>query len=155
MSKKFNLIDVLVLIVVIVFAVGLYMRFSAPQSKKVTVNTSYEVTVKVSDIRSFTRDALKKSTTIFAEDSGVALGEITGVEEAPFAKALETLEGDFVSAEVPEKYECLVTFKTDLRETDTGYYAADSSEIKVGSTFYIYSKYVATSCTIVSIEKQS
>ena len=45
MSKKFNLIDVLILIVVVVFAVGLYMRFSAPQSKKVTVNTSYEVTV--------------------------------------------------------------------------------------------------------------
>ena len=155
MKRKFNLIDVLVLIVIIVFAIGIYVRFSAPKSESVKTNTSYEVTVKVSDIRRFTKDALKKSTVLLAEKSETVIGEVISVEEAPYFDSLESSDGKVVSAPVPEKYECLVTFKTDLRETDTGYYSADSSEIKVGSTFYVYSKYVSTSGKIVSIKKQN
>ena len=152
MKKKINLIDVLILIVVIVFAAGVYMRFASPATEKVVTNNSYEMVVKVSNVRSYTVDALKKSKEIFFKDTTL-IGEVVSVEEGPYIAPLKKLNGEFIKAEVPEKYECIVTLKMNLKESDTSYFAGNDLELRVGSGFDIESKYVSTSGAIISIDK--
>ena len=152
-QKKFNFVDMLVLVVVVIFAIGLFVRFNTPETKSVVTTTPYEITVKVSDVKSFTVDALKKSTTVINGESEEIIGEILSVEDSAFIDDLECADGEIISAPVPERYECLVKIKSECRENDTTFFAQDNSEIKVGSTLYINSKYVGTSGKVVAIEK--
>jgi len=152
MRKKLNAIDIAVVLLVIVAIVGFAVRFKSSATDSVTSDIKFRYTMKIDGIRSFTVDALEKKGIVTDEDSVINVGEITDVVVEDSTKAAVLTDGSMVSAPVPERYTCYVTIEAMGRESEGKYILDDTTELAVGRTTDLVSKFVHTSGTIESIE---
>lgn len=152
---KVNIIDVLAIVLVIAVVVGIALRFKAPTTDTVKADTNFVYTVKVSGVKSYTVDALKKKGNITDYRSDKKRGEIIEVVAGPCSTEAERADGKIVMAEQPQRYNVTVTIKTKGKEVKNSYITEDSDELSVGRVVDIYTKYVHTSGKIMSVKKMS
>lgn len=150
---KFNIIDLLAIILVIAVAVGIVVRFKSTVTTAVKSDEGFVYTVKVSGVKSYTVDALEKKGKVTDKKSELDLGEITDVVAEPASTQTERADGKIITAEQPERYDVTVTIKTRGKEAENSYITADSNELSVGRMTDIYTKYVHTSGKIMSVKK--
>ncbi len=150
---KFNIIDALAIILVIVVAVGIAVRFKSTITTAVKSDEGFVYTVKVSGVKDYTVDALMKKGKVTDKKSELDLGEITDVVVGPSATQRERADGKIINAEEPERYNVTVTVRTRGKEAENSYITADSNELSVGRTVDIFTKYVHTTGKIMSVEK--
>lgn len=150
-TKRFNIIDIAVVLIIIVFAVGIGIRLINGKSIKNTVDITY--TVKVGNIRSFTKDALLKSNVLTDDKTGAVLGEIVSVTPTAYETEVHTDGGELVLAEMPERFECIVVIKAAAKEQDGKYMLDEKTEIAPGKDFPVITKYVKTTGTVISVNK--
>lgn len=150
---KFNIIDLLVILLIIAVIVGIAVRFGSSVTTAVKSDEEFEYVVKVESVRKYTIDALEKKGKLSDKKATVDLGEIVSVEYEPATFLSQKANGEVVKAEQPERYTAYVTIKTKGKESDNSYIMADSNELSVGRSTEIFSKYVHTSGTIMSVEK--
>ncbi len=152
---KFNIIDLLVIILIAAVVVGIAVRYGSSVTTAVKSDEEFEYVVKVESVRMFTIDALEKKGKVTDKKSTLDLGEITDVQYEQTKYQSTTADGRIIFAEQPERYTAYVTIRTRGKESDNSYITADSNELSVGRTTEIFSKYVHTSGTILSVEKLS
>ena len=152
-KEKFNIIDLLAIILVIAVAVGIVVRFKSTITTAVKSDESFVYTVKVSGVKDYTVDALEKKGKVTDKKSEIDLGEITDVVAEPCTTQAERADGKIVDAQQPERYNVTVKIKTHGKEAENSYITADSNELSVGRMTEIYTKFVHTSGKIMSVEK--
>ena len=150
---KFNIIDILAIVLVVVVIAGIVWRFGSSVTTAVKSDSEFTYTVRVEAVRDYTIKALEKGGKITDKNSTMDLGEIVDVKVEPATKTEERADGIIVDSEVPDRFTAYVTIKTFGKEADNSYIAADSNELSVGRTTEIFSKHVHTSGKIISVEK--
>lgn len=150
---KFNIIDLLVIVLVIAMIGGIALRFGSRVTTAVKSDEEFEYVVRVEAVRQYTIDALNKKGVVTDKKSTMDLGEIVSVEYEPATMTSQTADGKLVNAALPEKYTALVTIRTTGKESDNSYITADSNELSVGRTTELFTKYVHTSGSIESVKK--
>jgi hypothetical protein len=150
---KFNIIDLLVIILIIAVVVGICVRFGSHVTTAVKSDEDFEYVVRVESVRDYTVDALEKMGKVTDKKSTLDLGEIVNVEKEPAKFLSETADGEMVYASQPDRYTAYVTIRTKGKESDNSYITADSNELSVGRVTEIISKYVHTSGKIMSVKK--
>ena len=150
---KFNIIDVLVILLLIAVVIGIAVRFGSSVTTAVKSDEEFEYVVKVESVRQYTVDALNKKGKITDKKSELDLGEIVSVETEPAKFLSEKSNGEMVYASQPDRFTAYVTIKTQGKESDNSYITADSNELSVGRVTEIFSKYVHTSGKIMSVTK--
>ncbi|MGN0163714.1 MAG: DUF4330 domain-containing protein [Candidatus Ornithomonoglobus sp.] len=150
---KFNIIDLLVIILIIAVIAGIVVRFGSKITTAVKSDEEFEYTVKLESVRQYTVDALEKKGKLSDKKATVDLGEIIDVQTEPAAFLSETADGRMVYAKQPDRYTVYVTIRTRGKESDNSYITADSEELSVGRDTEIYSKYVHTTGVITSVKK--
>lgn len=150
---KFNIIDLLVIILIVAVIAGIVVRYGSSVTTAVKSDEEFEYVVKVESVRKFTIDALEKKGKVTDKKSTLDLGEIVSVEYEPTKYQSTTANGKIIFAEQPDRYTAYVTIKTRGKESDNSYITADSNELSVGRTTEIFSKYVHTSGTILEVNK--
>ena len=153
-NGKFNIIDILAIVLVLVVIVGIVWRFGSSVTTAVKSDSEFTYVVKVEGVRDYTIKALEKGGRVTDKNSTMDLGEIVDVAVMPATTISETATGNVISTELPGRYSAMITIKTYGKESDNSYIAADSNELSVGRTTNIFSKYVHTSGIIMSVEKQ-
>ncbi len=151
---KFNIIDILAIMLVVVVIAGIVWRFGSQVTTAVQSDSEFIYTVRVEGVRDYTIKALEKGGKITDKNSTMDLGEIVSVKTAPAEITTERADGTVVKSEMPDRYTAMVTIKTFGKESDNSYIAADSNELSVGRYTEIFSKYVHTSGKIMSVEKK-
>lgn len=149
---KINIVDFCVVLVVILFAAGIGVRFLSRASEYVKTPKTYEYTVSVSGVREFTVQALEKMGNITDEDGNMVVGEIVSVERVPYEVQVVTVDGEVKETVMPERLKCNVTIRAEGKESNECYFTKDDVEISVGRTVEVISKYVNTSGVISSVE---
>lgn len=152
---KFNIIDLLVIILIAAVVVGIAVRYGSSVTTAVKSDEEFEYVVKVESVRMFTIDALEKKGKVTDKKSTLDLGEIIDVQYEQTKYQSTTAAGKIIFADQPERYTAYVTIRTRGKESDNSYITADSNELSVGRMTEIFSKYVHTSGTILSVEKIS
>lgn len=154
---KFNVIDLLVILLIAAVAVGLLVRFGSSITKAVKSDEEFEYEVRVQSVRHFTIDALKTTMETESEltdkKATVELGKIIDIKSEPATVLSEKNDGTMVKAPQEDRYTVYVTIKTRGKESDSSYILADSNELAVGRSTEIISKYVHTSGLITSVKK--
>lgn len=150
---KFNIIDVLAIVLVVVVALGLVVRFKSNVTTAVKSDEEFVYTVKVSGVKEYTVKALTEKGKVTDKKSEMDLGEITDVKSSPAKVQSERADGKYVWAELPDRYDVTLTVKTRGKEAENSYITADSNELSVGRTIDIYTKYVHTTGKIMSVDK--
>lgn len=151
---KFNIIDLLAIVLVVVVIAGIVWRFGSSVTTAVQSDGEFIYTVRVEGVRECTIKALESKGKITDKNSTMDLGEILDVRVEPATSKVQRVDGTTVKGELPERYTAAVTIKTYGKESDNSYITADSNELSVGRTTEIFSKYVHTSGKIMSVEKQ-
>lgn len=149
---KISIIDIAVIILVMAAAIGITVRFTSKTTTAVTSNITLKYAVKVNAVRQFTVDALEKSTILTDKKAELNLGEIKNIETSDSKIQSTTTGGKIKWAGLPDKYTCVVTIESEARESEDNYVLDDTTEISVGRTMEIYTKYVKTTGEIISVE---
>lgn len=150
---KFNIIDLLAILLVIAVVIGLAVRFSSSVTTAVKSDEEFVYTIKVEGVRQYTIDALKKGGKVTDKKSTMDLGEILSVETEPAEQQVERADGKITRTSLPDRYTAIVTVQTRGKESENSYITADSNELSVGRVTDLYSKYVHTSGKIMSVKK--
>lgn len=149
---KISIIDIAVILLVIVIAAGIAMRYGSSITAAVKSDKLFEYTVRVPSVRSYTVAALEKKGKITDKRSEQDLGEITEVKTVDAEFQSTTADGNIVETTLPDRYTCLVTIQARGKESEDGYIMNDTTELSVGRSVDIYSKYVKTSGEIMSVK---
>lgn len=150
---KFNIIDLLVIVLILAVIGGIILRFGSSMTTAVKSNEEFEYVVRVEAVRPYTVEVLNKKGVVTDKNSNMDLGEIISVEAEQATLSSQRADGKLVDAELPGKQNVLVTIKTQGKESDNSYITADSNELSVGRMTEIYTKYVHTTGMIVEVKK--
>ncbi len=149
---KFSIIDAGVILIILIVAAGIFVRFSSGMTTAVKSDKEFEYKVEVTGVRQYTIDALNKKGKITDKKSEMNLGEITNVEVTPAKTQSVTASGEIITTDLPDRYSCIVTIRARGKESDDSYIMNDSTELSVGGGTNIFSKYVRTSGEIISVK---
>lgn len=149
---KISIIDLFVIILAAAVVIGIGIRYGSKITTAVKSSEEFECTIKVSNVREFTVDALEQKGVITDKKSEIELGEIIFVESEPAEFESTTADGRIINTTLPERYNCTVTIRAKGKVSDEAYIMDDSNELSVGRTMDIYSKYVKTSGEIKSVK---
>lgn len=150
---KISIIDVLVVIVLIVAAFGISLRFYSAPAKSARERVKLSYIVEIENIREYTVDAMERKGVVIDPKQKCEIGEITEVAYEPQKQEEFDSDGNLVYAEVPNKYKLTVTILSEGKESENGYYVGNDTELSIGSTVSLATKYANSSGKVVSIEK--
>lgn len=149
---KVSIIDIGVILIILAAIVGLCIRFMSGTTVAVTSNETFRYTVKVSSVREYTVNALEKKGILTDKNSEMELGEITQVETQDAKMQSTRADGKIEWSNLPDRYTCIITIEAQGRESEDGYILDDTTELSVGRSVEIITKYVKTSGEIMSVE---
>ena len=142
---KISIIDIIVVVVLILCLVGAYMRFGGRAAQIVSKSTPIDYTVEIKGVRAFTVDGLKKMGACSDQKTKKYVGDIVEVVESPAQGVLQMADGSFLKAPVPERFDVLVTIRTDGKMDDRTFFNNQNSEITAGSYYEVISAWVHSS----------
>lgn len=149
---KISVVDIAVILIIVVLAVGICMRFSGNSASPATYGEKIECAFLVKNIRMFTVSALEKGGPLYDKTSKEYIGEITDVKYEPGEYYLNMADGSFETVRNPEdRYNAYVTVEFTGKTSDSGYYTAASKYLAAGTTVLINSKYAECESTVYSI----
>lgn len=150
---KINIVDAAAILLVIAVIAGICVRFGSKFTTAVESSETFEYVVKVQNVREYTVDALKKGGVITDKNSEEILGEVKDVRIETAYDTRETADGKITDVEIPEKYTCYVTVEAQGKESDDVYIMSDTTELSVGRTVDLYTRYCQTSGIIKEVTK--
>ena len=149
---KFNVIDLLIVLVVLLAVVATVYKFGFSAHKDSTVlSGKIEYVLKAENIRMFTVNALVVGDTVYDEESGKAIGVITDVDYTPYEQYVTTINGTISKSKVPEKYDAFVKVECDARISDDGYFANGTKQIVKFSTMKITTQKIEVTTKVDSV----
>lgn len=141
---KISIVDIFVILIAIVVALGIFVRFSGNKGKAVVSNDTFYYTFEVENVRRFSYDAVMESigTNYYSiEKSEDNMGVLVDVKPSQGTMMVEKTDGTAVVTDVPENYNLQLTFKIDGKINDRGYYTSSMRGISAGGQYTIKSKY--------------
>ncbi len=150
---KVSIIDIFALILVVVMALGIYMKFFRTVETTAVENCTIEYEYKVTDVRMYSVTALKQSEKIFDEKTKEYMGEIVNVEYTPSIQKAELSDGRVVMTEAPDKYDAVVKIRVKGGVNSAGYFTEENKSICAGSKCITKTKFAKTEGEIISVKK--
>ena len=152
---KVSIIDILVVVLIVVGIFGIGFAYKQIKANDIlTENKSLfgqqtdldtlVVTMRLEEVREVTVSAIKEGDEIFAADTGKYIGEISQVSTEPATRTGADIYGDVFEAELPERYDVILTVNVPGKLTDGGYMTASNIHLVYGSTMEVKTPAVQT-----------
>ncbi len=149
---KINILDLFVVILIVVLALGTYYKFTSPKTSIAGGDSNIEFVLKVRQVSDFTEKYYEVGDTVYDTKTGQNLGVITNVETTVSKDVIETVQGEAVLAEVPHKIDVYLTVNAQGLETEKSYLIDGAYELKRGSGIALKTKNVQVSSFVYDIK---
>lgn len=150
---KISIVDIGVVLLVLLLAAGILLRFSGAQDMPVSDGEPLECVVLVQNVRSFTVDALRRGGPVYDRSSKQYVGEVTGISPEPGKTMLLLTDGTYHEVETENRYNVYVTISFTGKAGDGGYYTDANKQLTVGSSIGMDGKYFQCDGTIKQVRK--
>lgn len=150
---KISIIDVFVIILVLVLAAAIYMRFFTKNETAVTSEVDFTYQIKVYAVRPTTANNVKAGDKMYSSESGALLGTVTDVEVTDAVIEIEKSDGTFAEAATGDRCDAVITIDGTGIISNGRYFADRSFEIAVNDRVEVCTKYCTFGGYIWSIEK--
>lgn len=143
--KKFDwlIIGVLVLVILVIGYKQVSDRYLKFSDDKTSIELSdLTFTYRVDEIRMMSVAAIEVGQTLYELDSMTPLGTIASVTYEPAKDWILTKEGQYVYAEIPEKYTTYIQVEGQVLETESKILAQGIYELKINSEVKIGTRIV-------------
>lgn len=151
---KISVIDIAVILIIAVLAVGIYIRFSGTTQTIATAGEDIECTFLVRNIRTFSAEALERGGPVYDKTSKEYIGEITDVRIDEGEYQVNMADGTFEAVAPEERYNAYVTVEFEGKVGENGYYTAANKYLAAGTTVVINTKYAQCESTVYSIKEK-
>lgn len=151
---KISIVDLAVIAAIVIVTAGVYVRFFGGPTKTVVQSSDFYYTLQVKNIRESNLRGLEKSVNgrfYLNEKITSEMGTLTAIEPSPATGILEAADGRIVVADVPERYDAVLTFKITGRVNDRGYFTPTLEHISSGITYKIKGKWSAVTGTVLKV----
>ncbi len=151
---KVSIIDVMVILAIIIASAGIYVRFFGGPSKTVVSSSKFYYTLKVENIRESNIDGLKKSINsnfYLNEKITGEMGRLIKVDVAPAVGFIEKANGEIVSANIPERFDAVLTFEMTGKVNESGYFSPSLEDISAGIEYKIKGKWSSVKGKVLSV----
>lgn len=150
---KISFIDIVVIIVVVLLAAGIYMRFFSLQTTAAVGQPSEPIgyTLKISAVRQYTVDAITVGDRIFDENGSENLGTITAIEVKDAYQWGPTADGTAKYGAVEGKYDIFLTVDGDGVIADGRYYVGRVVQLGASQTDDFTTKYCTFTGKVLEI----
>ncbi|MGI6649366.1 MAG: DUF4330 domain-containing protein [Bacillota bacterium] len=128
---RFNVVDLVIFVVVLgLLALGAYKLFFVNQALQAQ-NGTIEYQVLIEEVRQPSVDAFKEGQKVKELQTNIDLGSVVGKEAMPHKEPVATMDGRIVMAEVPGKYDLIVTIQAPAIIGESNI-TVSNKEIKLG-----------------------
>ncbi len=145
-----NIIDLIVLLVIVLLIGGGVKRMKKNPAAIAETKKAL-ITIEVTDVRTPTVDGIMVGDPLYHYDKGEMIGEIIDKKVEPYKEPVESGDGRWILAEVPEKYAVLITVEADVKE-NPDVVIAGGEQIRIGTQFKLKNRNVAVLGTILGVE---
>lgn len=139
-NKKFNLLDLLIIVVVFVCIIGAAFRFVGGGSGLRSKGTAFDYVIKVGSLRQCSVDAIAKAAAENAQISDdvrkIAAGNVYNYKVVPAKDFVTKTDGERVLADVPERFDVYVYVRAVGEITDQSYVTKSGNEILIDRETY-------------------
>ena len=151
---KISVIDIAVILIIAVLAVGIYIRFSGTTQTIATAGEDIECTFLVRNVRMFSAEALERGGPVYDKTSKEYIGQITDVRIEDGEYQVNMADGTFQTIAPEERYNAYVTVEFEGKVGENGYYTAANKYLAAGTTVIINTKYAQCESTVYSIKEK-
>lgn len=151
---KISIIDVLVILVVIALAGGLYVKNNRPHTGTSTTTQTITYQVLVEGAENYLKENIHVGDKVYDltySSGGSPLGEITDIEEQPGSKMATFTDGTMGRAPVEDGVNLLLTIQGEGLVNDKGYSLNRVYDLGVNAARTYYTKYAEFDITVTNI----
>lgn len=150
-KHKFNWVDGLVIVVVLLLAAGTCLKFLVMDTTAVgreTVPFTYQV--RISGVRQYTVDAIAVGDSLYEKEGKGYVGVIESVTAEPAMSMAAYPDGTAKDVPVEGRFDVVVTVTAE-GTPDRGVYKVGTYGIRVGHSASYFTKYSEWDGTVVSL----
>lgn len=151
-GKLFGIINVIDLSVLLIIGLILVGGISRMKSKPIIASETTEgtLTFEVMNIRMVSVENIVIGDPIYHYDKGTYIGEIVEVSHKPYKEPVE-LNGEWIDAEVPDKYVATLKVKSQIKDSPD-VVIAGGEQVRVGAQFRLKNKKATFFGTVLGVE---
>ncbi|MBE7047913.1 MAG: DUF4330 domain-containing protein [Ruminococcaceae bacterium] len=159
---KVSVIDLLVVCIVIIMAIGAYMSWQKINNKTVLTENkgliqnsaadTLEVTMRLEEVRQITMDAIHIGDDVFMKDTGKFFGQVVDVYSEPAKRLIYSQDGTPIEAVVPNRLDVLMVVHVPGKRLENGYYTANNIHLVYDSSMEIKTPSIQTIPKIETIK---
>ena len=129
-KKRFNIIDLIIILVVLALGVGIALRYDfVGKIKSSTEDNTVIVSFLIRGADEEMVSAFNEGDVFYVSSNGMKLGELVKVSSSPAEKLVSNSEGVYVSTTMPGK----IDIRGEIRALGT----MNSDGFKLGGTFFM------------------
>ena len=145
---KISIFDIIILLLALAVSAGTFYKFRSDRTNVEGGQKTLVYTVRIPNVRDFTLQYYEVGQRCFDTKSGEEIGKIVAVRHEPFWDVYQDMRGNALLVEIPDKIKIEIDVETLGLETDRGYYASGTYELKAGSDIFLSTKYVDVSAVV-------
>lgn len=150
-KHKFTWIDGLILAIVLLLVAGTCVKFLVKDTTAVTQElVEFDYQVEISGVRSFTVDAFQVGDTIYESEGKGQVGVISRIDTVPAETTYTDDSGNIHQTTTAGRFDVVLTI-TAQGTPQGDIYKVGTYEIKMNKHSGYFTKYVASSGTVIEI----
>jgi hypothetical protein len=154
--KKFSIVDIFVLLLIVVLIAGAYYKFfMVDKSQNAAKFDTLEYKILVSEVRQQSVDAIEIGADIYDVKTDAPMGKIMSKEVKPATEQLTKADGTVVIAEKPERFDVVVTIQVPGIETKYGYRANGRIDLNRESQQVLDTRMIMIETKIIDVKNLS
>ncbi|ACV64785.1 hypothetical protein Dtox_4115 [Desulfofarcimen acetoxidans DSM 771] len=150
-KARFNIIDFLIIVMILALAIGGYYKVFVANKQLAQQEQQIEYKILVSEVRQPTVEAFQNGQTVQDLKSNVVMGTVINKETLPATDDVPTSDGRLVLAEIPGKYDLLLTVSASAVVSENNIMVSNK-EIKIGQKVDIKTNRAASSGVIYGLK---
>jgi len=150
---KISLIDFIVIVMVLVLAAAIYVRFFGRTETARATDETFVYQVQVTNLREASVDNLRVGDKLFSAESGTEIGTITDVAASDAMLDVTRTDGTFAYTKSTNRKDVVLTLEASGVISEGRYYAGRTFELNVNDKVDLCTKYCEFEGTIWSIER--
>lgn len=153
---KISVIDIFLVILVAVLVFAAFGRREKVDDAVVSeVGEPFEYEIKVKGLRDVSANSFREGDAIFEFDTDTPIGVIEKIEKKNALTEITQPDGTVVIVEITDRYDVVLTVKTQGFITSGRYFADGIYELSTNAPLAFYSKYNSCSSTVWSLLGES
>lgn len=151
---KISIVDVIVVLLCLLMVIAVVLKYSDNDTRKKSMEAKeITYTVRIERIRQCSVDSVRKGDHFVESVNKNDVGEVVGIDVQPATSLMEIDDGSMVDAPIQDRYDMVLTLKTNAEIHGGHVYLNHTDELSVNGSLTLLSKYIHFTGQVTGINK--